>query len=1042
MTDVRLIPMVFSVPRLPMCSLAVLKMAEDVSPPGQSTRQPLHPFFAPNRGIPPISHEPPADKDCESIDSAALLPSLHTDGKSSEDALESAGGRQTKRRKIHTNENDGEVSKKKRGRPKKHTTESIASQPGALGKGSKDPEQGIPPSSEKPQVVEPSGLVIPNGGVDCQLHIRDGEAAAARETQSQTHQSLQPQGLPSSVPNTNTHLKPKKLLLFNPKTGTIGSPPKPKQSKVVGANADDDSRSPKNGKPTTRIVKMTYGWDSESRSRIGGIIDVILSQKPPTSATDPQELVGTTNQANLSPPEVVKAKPPKPAKTSTHPFFLGKKVDVPAENPKDTKVDLPPAPKRTKQFTSTPCSPKKPRAEAPTTSAMRMPQFGSKNPGLKFPGSKLPAWPWKDMIHVRGDEEASQDVESVAAVLSSRKSKGHSVKVSTFESVIDSITRDIEVPVLAEVVRNVNTDEFLPAPPELRVPRKHFESGSKLQARIVPELKTFQSLVPAKESRLGRGKPAVDGMDNGPHPPPQLARLFNSIRSGLSAFDMSQCETSNWTQKYAPTSAVEVLQPGKEAFLLRDWLQALMVQSVDTGSTEAEKSKSSKAKAADAGKKKRRKKLDGFIVSSGDEDYEMAELSDVEEGWTPNGVKGVVRKTVVRSGDLSKMRDGVKIANTLIISGPHGCGKTAAVYAVAKELNFEVFEINPGSRRSGKDIMEKIGDMTRNHLVQHHKSPNSHKSPNPPADQGEADINATDDELAKDLKSGKQATMNAFFKPKSVPAKPKDIAKAPAPVQPKEANTQAKKESSKNQRQSLILLEEVDILYAEDKQFWVTVMELIAQSKRPFIMTCNDESLVPLQSLRLHGIFRFGPPPRELAIDRLLLTAANEGHALTRQAVETLYESRKQDLRAATMDLQYWCQIGVGDRRGGFDWFYPRWPKGVDLDENNEVVRVVSEGTYHAGMSWLGRDTIVDPKASSRAIEEELLHQTWETWGLDIGRWQDSVGLSSWATSIAPVTATREGRLSVLESFDSLTEALSVADVCSCRSFAMFKEVC
>ena len=256
--------------------------------------------------------------------------------------------------------------------------------------------------------------------------------------------------------------------------------------------------------------------------------------------------------------------------------------------------------------------------------------------------------------------------------------------------------------------------------------------------------------------------------------------------------------------------------------------------------------------------------------------------------------------------------------------------------------------------------------------------------------------------------------MASFFKPNGVGKTQKQPKSNTSP----KAGAKTTSQGTKHQKQSLILLEEIDILYEEDKQFWATLTSLMAQSKRPFVMTCNDESLVPFQLLNLHGIFRFNPPPMDLAVDAMLLAAASEGHVLERKPVEELYETRGRDLRAALTELNYWCQLGVGDRRGGMDWFYLRWPKGSDLDENGDVVRVISEGTYQSGMGWFG-DAV-----RAGGDEEELVRESWESWGVDCDR----------------LLMGRSGG-TVGEHAD-FADALSAADVLSRGAFGQGFEVC
>ena len=98
---------------------------------------------------------------------------------------------------------------------------------------------------------------------------------------------------------------------------------------------------------------------------------------------------------------------------------------------------------------------------------------------------------------------------------------------------------------------------------------------------------------------------------------------------------------------------------------------------------------------------------------------------------------------------------------------------------MAKELDFEVFELHSGVRRSGRDIQDKVGDMTANHLVNHQRGDLPTKpKPTPIGTDNDTD-HERDKAFQKDLDSGRQGTMTSFFAAKpAAKSKPKPRAQA------------------------------------------------------------------------------------------------------------------------------------------------------------------------------------------------------------------------------------------------------------------------
>ncbi|KAK5939259.1 hypothetical protein PMZ80_008562 [Knufia obscura] len=358
----------------------------------------------------------------------------------------------------------------------------------------------------------------------------------------------------------------------------------------------------------------------------------------------------------------------------------------------------------------------------------------------------------------------------------------------------------------------------------------------------------------------------------------------------VSAFDRVEAPGPlPWTQQYAPTSWEQVLQP--QCYNLYDWLRGLAVHHVKQGLDPTQYRPATKRRKR---QKKRDDELDDFIV------------------------------------DDSQEFDSNKIKNAIIIVGPNGCGKTASVYAVAKQLGFEVFEIHAGMRRSQKDIFDKVGDMAQNHMVQRGQ----------PLSRDSSVLNET--ELPSSQEEPAQPSVAAFL---TGPGKRKAL----------QATRTTTPQPSKEQKQSLILFEEVDHIFEDDRGFWAGVQSLIQNSKRPVVLTCNDLQNIPLEELDLHTTLTYVTPQADAVSEYLTYVAAAEGHLIQPQAIESLYRSKGCDLRATLTELDFWCQMAVGSEKCGLDWLplFNATSGPVSSSADQPRQRIFSKDTFREGLNLL-----------------------------------------------------------------------------------------
>jgi hypothetical protein len=364
---------------------------------------------------------------------------------------------------------------------------------------------------------------------------------------------------------------------------------------------------------------------------------------------------------------------------------------------------------------------------------------------------------------------------------------------------------------------------------------------------------------------------------------PPIKRLIACARSRISSNPGPSAPTQqHWADKYAPRLAQDVIWNEENASFLRDWLSALQLNSATVTSSVARDVQSEDEAAATGGKRKRKGKKSvapkkptvlRAVVKPRGRKRRRVDSEDEEDDWIVHGSdnydddmpagedeedelllaasssKGVSRPGPPPIGGSVPTRAAFDhyLTNTILLTGPSGSGKTAAVYACATELGYEVFEVYPGiGKRSGANIEALVGDVGKNHLVNTAESVKKNRA------QEGLSSTATPNAGIAGFFAGKKLTSTqtdpSFAVPEIVPSEsvasvnglslmqgvvsdadsepPANVAVIPPNTPPRVG-------------QSIILLEEVDVLFKEDVNFWPTVINIIKDSKRPVIMTCN-----------------------------------------------------------------------------------------------------------------------------------------------------------------------------------------------------------
>ncbi|CAN4099674.1 unnamed protein product [Withania somnifera] len=278
-----------------------------------------------------------------------------------------------------------------------------------------------------------------------------------------------------------------------------------------------------------------------------------------------------------------------------------------------------------------------------------------------------------------------------------------------------------------------------------------------------------------------------------------------------------------------------------------------------------------------------------------------------------------------------------QLKNVLLVSGPIGSGKSAAIYACAKEQGFQVIEVNASDWRNGALVKQRFGEAVESHWLQRMQKDPVH----------------TEDKLV----SG--GVVEAIPLP--------DGRNAPnaSGVQTEQVCREEVTTNHQGETKTLILFEDVDTALCEDRGFVSTIQQLAETAKRPMILTSNSENPVLPNNLdRLQLCFVM--PSLEELLGLVHMVCAGEQVKIHPMLVERFVDHCQGDIRKTLMYLQFWCQGQTLEKGDDLQLRYS--PLQFDLDAGHLLLpKIMPRDDFPSPLSELVDEEIT----KSMRVEEE-----------------------------------------------------------------------